>query len=132
MEARLGKPAMLKQRSEKTLVYEDGSYIVNKVIQGTFLSEHLTVEAEPPLYVEAFHAEEVQVIENNRLSVRRLNHKGVCFSYSTYHGLYKCSKNSCSGRILKKDRKFFMVSSCTYPHSQSKVLGKRKRQSGSK
>ena len=49
MEARLGKPAKLKQRSEKTLVYEDGSYIVNKVIQGTFLSEHLTVEAEPPL-----------------------------------------------------------------------------------
>jgi hypothetical protein len=49
MQARLGKPAMLKQRSEKTLVYEDGSYIVNKVLQGTFLSEHLTVEAEPPL-----------------------------------------------------------------------------------
>jgi hypothetical protein len=49
MEARLGKPAMLKQRSEKTLVYEDGSYIVNKVIQGTFLSEPLTVEAEPLL-----------------------------------------------------------------------------------
>jgi len=49
MEARLGKPAMLKQRSEKTLVYEDGSYIVNKIVQGTFLSEHLTVEAEPPL-----------------------------------------------------------------------------------
>ena len=49
MEARLGKPAILKQRSKKTLVYEDGSYIVKKVIQGTFLSEHLTVEAEPPL-----------------------------------------------------------------------------------
>ena len=49
MQARLGKPAMIKQRSEKTIVYEDGSYIVNKIVQGTFLSEHLTVEAEPPL-----------------------------------------------------------------------------------
>jgi hypothetical protein len=88
MEARLGKPAMLKQRSEKTIVYEDGSFVFNKVIQGTFLSEHLTAEAEPPLKVDPFHAEEVQVIENNRLSVRRLNHKGVYFKYSQYHGLY--------------------------------------------
>ena len=40
---------MLKQRSEKTIVFEDGSFVLNKVIQGTFLSEDLTVEAEPPL-----------------------------------------------------------------------------------
>ena len=55
-QARLGKPAMLKHRSEKTIVYDDGSFVFNKVIQGTFLSEHLTVDAEPPLRVETYEA----------------------------------------------------------------------------